>query len=110
MPLLERNNSVPSITGVTSLITRKSRVMLLNSPSNLTGSMLSYNGAISLAEIFVKRDMVVISDEVYEKIVYDDYAHVCMAGIRARTLVVESFSKMYPMTGLRLGYVYGPKS
>ncbi len=96
MPLLEKNSFVPSIQDVTSLITRKSRVMLLNSQSNPTGSMLSYVGAASLAKVAVERDISVISDEVYEKIVYDDNKHVCMAALpemRARTLVVGSFSK-----------------
>jgi aminotransferase len=56
--------------------------------------------------------MIVISDEVYEKIVYDDARHQCMAtfpGMRERTLVINSFSKTYAMTGIRVGFVYGPK-
>ncbi|HDD69796.1 MAG TPA: aminotransferase class I/II-fold pyridoxal phosphate-dependent enzyme, partial [Candidatus Bathyarchaeota archaeon] len=66
----------------------------------------------SLAKIAVERDMIVISDEVYEKIVYDGVKHYRLAtfpGMRERTLVVNSFSKTYAMTGLRVGYVYGPK-
>jgi aspartate/methionine/tyrosine aminotransferase len=65
-----------------------------------------------LAKIAVDRDLIVISDEVYEKIIYDGEEHHCLAsfsGMRERTLVVNSFSKTYAMTGLRIGCVYGPK-
>jgi len=111
-PLLEENDFKPSIDDVMSRITNKSRVMILNYPSNPTGTVLSYDEAVALAKIAVERDMIVISDEVYEKIIYDGARHYCFAtfpGMRERTLVVNSFSKTYAMTGLRLGFVYGPK-
>lgn len=112
MPLLENNGFRPSVHDVTSLVTAKSRVMLLNFPNNPTGAVLSGDEAASMSHIAVERDMIVISDEVYEKIVYDDAKHCCMAtfpGMRERTLVINSFSKTYAMTGLRVGFVYGPK-
>jgi aspartate/methionine/tyrosine aminotransferase len=112
VPLLEGNGFKPSIDDVTSLITNKSRVMILNYPNNPTGTVLSRGEIAALAKIAVERDLIVISDEVYEKIVYDDAEHYCLAafpGMRERTLVVNSFSKTYAMTGLRIGYVYGPK-
>jgi len=112
VPLLEENEFKPSIDDVISLITSKSRVMILNYPNNPTGAVLSYDEVAALAKIAVERDMVVISDEVYEKIIYDDAKHHCLAtlpGMRERTLVVNSFSKTYAMTGLRVGFVYGPK-
>jgi len=65
-----------------------------------------------LSKVAVERDLLVISDEVYEKIIYDSVRHYCIAtfpGMRERTLLVNSFSKSYAMTGLRAGYVYGPK-
>ena len=74
--------------------------------------MLSYEEVAALAKIAVDRDLTVISDEVYEKIVYDGAKHYCLAAfpeMRKRTLVVNSFSKTYAMTGLRVGCVYGPK-
>jgi len=64
--------------------------------------MLSYGTGVSLAKVAVERDMGVISNEVYEKIVYDDNKHICMAtlsGMTAGTLVVGSFSMAYAMTG-----------
>lgn len=111
-PLLEGNGFKPSVDDVTSLITDKSRVIILNYPNNPTGAVLSYDEVAALADVAVERDLVVISDEVYEKIIYDDAKHYCLAtfpGMRERTLVVNSFSKTYAMTGLRVGYIYGPK-
>ncbi|MBS7607713.1 MAG: pyridoxal phosphate-dependent aminotransferase [Candidatus Bathyarchaeia archaeon] len=111
-PLLEDNGFKPSIESVTSRVTERSRVMIVNSPNNPTGMVLSYNEATALAKVAVERDLIVISDEVYEKILYDGTKHYCMAafpGMKERTLVVGSFSKTYAMTGLRIGYIYGPK-
>jgi aspartate/methionine/tyrosine aminotransferase len=112
VPLLEEKEFKPSVEDVTSLITEKSRVMIVNYPNNPTGAVLSYDEVAALAKIAVEHDLIVISDEVYEKIIYDDAKHYCLAtfpGMKERTLVVNSFSKTYAMTGLRVGYVYGPK-
>jgi aminotransferase len=112
IPLLEKNGFKPSIGDVTSLITNRSRVIILNYPNNPTGAILSDEEASALAKIAVDRDLTVISDEVYEKIIYDDKKHTCLAtlpGMRDRTLTVNSFSKSYAMTGLRVGYTYGPR-
>ncbi|MEM3695359.1 MAG: pyridoxal phosphate-dependent aminotransferase [Candidatus Bathyarchaeia archaeon] len=112
IPLLEENGFKPSADDVMSLITDRSRVIILNYPNNPTGATLSFDDAAKLAKIAVERDLIVISDEVYEKILYDGTKHYCLAtfpGMRERTLVVNSFSKTYAMTGLRIGFVYGPK-
>ena len=112
VPLLEENGFKPSIDEVMSLITEKSRVMILNYPNNPTGAVLSRDEVATLAKIAVERDMVVISDEVYEKIIYDNANHHCAATfprMRERTLVVNSFSKTYAMTGLRVGFIYGSR-
>jgi len=112
MPLFEENNFRLNVDVVTSLITDRSRVMILNFPNNPTGSVLSYNDIAGLAKLAVERDLIVISDEVYEKILYDNIKHHCLAtfhGMRDRTIVVNSFSKTYAMTGFRIGYTLGPK-
>lgn len=112
VPLLEERDFKLSVDDVMSLITDKSRVIILNYPNNPTGGILSYGDLAKLAKVIVERDLIVISDEVYEKIVYDGARHYCAAtfpGMRERTLVVNSFSKTYAMTGLRVGYVYGPR-
>lgn len=112
VPLLEKNDFRPSISDVTSLITEKSRVIILNYPNNPTGGVLSYAEVAALARLAFEHNMIVISDEVYERMLYDGAKHYCLATfpeLRERTLVVNSFSKTYAMTGLRVGYVYGPK-
>ncbi|HVP92919.1 MAG TPA: pyridoxal phosphate-dependent aminotransferase [Acidobacteriota bacterium] len=112
VPLLEKNGFKPSIDDVMSLITEKSRVIILNYPNNPTGAVLSFDEMNALAKVAVEHDMIVISDEVYEKILYDGAKHYCaatFAGMRERTLIVNSFSKTYAMTGLRVGFVYGPE-
>lgn len=112
IPVLEKNRFKPTIDDVTSLITKRSRVIIVNYPHNPTGAVLSHDELATLAKIAEERDLIVISDEVYEKIVYDGEKHYCMASfpsMQERTLVVNSFSKTYAMTGLRVGCVYGPK-
>jgi aminotransferase len=112
VPLLAEREFRMSMDDVTSRVTDKSRVIILNYPNNPTGGVISHDEAAALAKIAVERDLIVISDEVYERIVYDGAKHYCFAafpGMRDRTLVVNSFSKTYAMTGLRIGYVYGPR-
>ncbi len=112
IPLLEKNGFAIEKEGVISHITNKSRVIIVNSPNNPTGAAFSYDILSNLAKVANECDLTVISDEVYEKITYDNTRHYCMAsfpGMRDRTIVVGSFSKTYAMTGFRVGYAYGPK-
>jgi len=112
MPALEKNDFKLKEELVISQITKKSRAIIINSPNNPTGTVLSREDLAGLAKLAVECDMLVISDEVYERITYDGVRHLCMAafpGMRERTLVIGSFSKTYAMTGFRVGYVYGPK-
>jgi aminotransferase len=112
VPLFEKDGFKYDAHVVMSRITDKSRVMIVNSPSNPVGQVLSYKEAASIAKIAVERDLIVICDEVYEKIVYDGVKHYSLAtfpGMKERTVVVNSFSKTYAMTGFRIGYAFGPK-
>lgn len=112
IPQDEGKGFKPRIDEFESFITKKSRVMILNYPSNPTGAVLTGNETAALTKVAEENDLIVVSDEVYEKIVYDDTKHHCIAtfpGMKEHTLVVGSFSKTYAMTGLRVGYVYGPK-
>ncbi len=88
------------------------KVLLLNSPSNPTGAVYSKNELQALAEILVKYDILVISDEIYERLVYDNEKHISIASIspemKERTVVINGVSKAYAMTGWRLGYAAGP--
>jgi aspartate/methionine/tyrosine aminotransferase len=90
----------------------RTRVLLINTPWNPTGSVLRRDELESLMTFAAQRDLIVISDEIYEAIIFDGREHVSPASIsreaRNRTIVVNSFSKTYAMTGWRLGYCAGP--
>lgn len=92
-------------------ITPKSRLLILNSPSNPTGGILEEKDLRALAEIIVEKDLICISDEIYEYYLYDGAKHVSIASfneeIKKRTFVVNGTSKSYSMTGLRIGYLAG---
>jgi len=112
MPMLENDGFKPDADTVMSLITKKSRVIIVNSPHNPTGSVLTYDELAELAKLAIENDLIVVSDEVYEKIIYDNTKHYCLAtfpDMRERTIVVNSFSKTYAMTGFRIGYALGPE-
>lgn len=92
------------------VITPKTKAVILCYPSNPLGAVLSMPDAKKLAEVIHRHDLLVISDEVYEKIIFDGRKHFSMAQIpeiRKNVLVVNSLSKTYAMTGWRLGYVVG---
>lgn len=111
MPMYKENGFKPDFDAVTSLVTKKSRVIIINSPNNPTGSVLTYDEIVKLGKLAADNDLTVVSDEVYEKIVYDGAKHYCLAAfpnMRERTIVVNSFSKTYAMTGFRVGCALGP--
>jgi aspartate aminotransferase len=93
-------------------ITKKTRALILNSPSNPTGMLYDRRSLERIAELAVAHDFYVISDEIYEKLVYDNALHISIASlseeIRKRTIVVNGLSKSHAMTGWRLGYAAGP--
>ena len=112
VPMLENNGFKPNLEAVTSLVTKKSRVIIINSPNNPTGSVLTHGELSELAKIAIENNLIVVSDEVYERIIYDGASHYCLAslpGLRDRTIVVNSFSKTFAMTGFRVGCAVGPK-
>lgn len=88
------------------------KVLILNSPSNPTGAVYSRDELAAIAEVCVKHNILVISDEIYERLVYDGVKHVSIASIspeiKERCVVVNGVSKAYAMTGWRLGYAAGP--
>ena len=93
-------------------ITPKTKLFILNSPSNPTGMVYTPDEIAALAKIIVEKDILVVSDEIYEKILYDGAKHVCIGSlgseIFARTIVSNGFAKGYSMTGWRIGYLAGP--
>ncbi|MHB1571242.1 MAG: pyridoxal phosphate-dependent aminotransferase [Solirubrobacteraceae bacterium] len=97
---------------VVARITPRTRVLLLVSPGNPTAGTISPDHVHELAEIACRHDLIVISDEIYEKLLYDDTQHLSigsLAGMAERTITVNGFSKTYCMTGWRCGWVAGPE-
>ncbi len=94
-------------------ITPKSRLLVLNSPNNPSGAIIPKDDLIRIAELVVKYDLTVISDEIYEKIIYDGRENYSIASfsqeLRDRTIIVNGVSKTYAMTGWRIGYAAGPQ-
>lgn len=92
-------------------LTSTTRLLIVNTPNNPTGRVLTRAELGAIATAAAERDLVVLSDEIYEKIVYDHHQHASLAslpGMAERTLTFNGFSKAYAMTGWRLGYVAGP--
>lgn len=90
-----------------ALITPNTKAILTGYPNNPTGAVMSREKLQELAEVARKHDLLVISDEIYDRLVYDDHKHVCFASLpdmRQRTITLGGFSKAYAMTGWRIGY------
>src|SRR5512143_1762029 len=96
-----------------SHITEKTKAIILNSPSNPTGLTYDRRTLENVAEVVLRHKLLVISDEIYEKLVYEGAEHVSIASlggdIKKRTLVVNGLSKSHAMTGWRIGFAAGPK-
>lgn len=101
----------PDWEQVRSLITARTRMIIVNSPHNPTGSLMTAVDLEKLANLVRGTDIVILSDEVYEHILFDGEAHASLSGhaeLAARSIVVSSFGKTYHITGWKIGYVVGP--
>jgi aspartate aminotransferase len=98
---------------IESHITKKTKALILNSPSNPTGLTYDKKNLEMIAEVALKHNLYIISDEIYEKLTYDGFKHISIASldneIKNKTIVVNGLSKAYAMTGWRIGYAAGPK-
>jgi aspartate aminotransferase len=95
------------------VVTSQSKGLILNSPSNPSGAVISPQALREIAAFAVEHDLWVISDEIYGQLVYDDVQQVSIASMpsmRERTIVINGVSKAYAMTGWRIGYAAGPKA
>ncbi len=94
-------------------ITSKTKALIMNSPSNPTGTVYTKQELIKIAEVCKRHDLYIVSDEIYEKLIYDNVEHVSIASLNKdaynRTVVVNGVSKPYSMTGWRIGYIAGNK-
>jgi aspartate aminotransferase len=96
---------------VEAAITSRTRMIVLINPTNPTGTVYSAAELQALAQICIRHDLLVLSDEVYEYITFDGHRHISMAtlpGMRERTITVSAFTKAYAMDGWRQGYVMAP--
>ena len=94
-------------------ITEKTKVFLFNSPSNPTGAVYSKKEILALAEVLKGKDIFVLTDEIYEKIIFDGEEHFSIGTVdflKDKTITVNGVSKAYSMTGWRIGYAGGPKN
>lgn len=109
--LKEENDYQIDLDQIESLITPKTKMLVINTPGNPTGVVQSYETLEKLADIAKRHNLIVVSDEIYEKLVYDGAKHVSIAalpGMKERTITLNGFSKCYSMTGWRLGYAAAP--
>jgi aspartate aminotransferase len=96
-----------------SCVTPRTKAIIVNSPGNPTGATYDRPTLEAIADLALRRDLIIISDEIYEKILYDGARHISIATlgpeVAARTVIVNGVSKAYAMTGWRIGYAAGPK-
>ena len=110
-PLRGENNFHPNLKELKNCITPKTKAILLNSPSNPTGATFDKDELLAIAQLAQEKDLFVISDELYEDIVYDGREHISIAslpGMKEKTISIFGFSKSYAMTGWRLAYLAAP--
>jgi aspartate/methionine/tyrosine aminotransferase len=94
-----------------ALITPRTRLLIINSPANPTGGVLTRRDLERIAELAIEHDLWVLADEIYGRILYDGAEHVSIAslpGMAERTIVLDGFSKTFAMTGWRMGYAIVP--
>jgi len=111
IPLREENEFRMDIQELKSLITDKTKMLIINTPQNPTGGMLTQQDLKDIADLIADRNIVVLSDEIYENIVYEGKSHslTSLPGMREKTIILNGFSKTYAMTGWRAGYGVMPK-
>ncbi len=110
--LAEENDFQIDFDELEGLVTEKTKAIVIINPSNPIGSMFTLETLEKLADFAKKKDILVISDEIYEKIIYGNKKHISMAsldGMKERTITINGFSKTYSMTGFRLAYIAAPE-
>ncbi|MEY2545089.1 MAG: aspartate aminotransferase, partial [Verrucomicrobiota bacterium] len=112
VPTFERNSWKMSAEDFENAMTPRTKMVILNSPSNPAGSVYTREEMQAIVDVAAEEDIYILSDEIYEKLVYDDVQHVSIASLSKEaydlTITVNGFSKSYAMTGWRLGYLAAP--
>lgn len=107
----EENNFKATVPHLEKFVSSRTKILILNSPSNPTGMIYTDDELREIAKFCVKHDLLVISDEIYDHIVFDGRickSIACFDGMKGRTLVINGVSKRYAMTGWRMGFAAGP--
>jgi len=112
VPLLEENEFRMNPDDIKDRITKKTKLIIVNSPQNPTGSVITKYELDDIAELAEEHDVFVVSDEIYSKMTYDTthYSPTARDEAKERTVLLDGFSKYYAMTGWRLGYMVVPQS
>jgi aminotransferase len=111
VPTSEKNNFEISATDIEARVTSRTRMILIGYPANPTGAVMSKDKLAEIAEVALRHNLLVVSDEIYAKLVYDG-EHTCFATLprmKGNTVLLGGFSKAYAMTGWRIGYAAAPK-
>ncbi|MFQ3672678.1 MAG: pyridoxal phosphate-dependent aminotransferase [Aggregatilineales bacterium] len=111
VPTTPETNFTVTAAQIEAAITPRTKAIVIVTPNNPTGTMLSRETLMQIAAVAIRHDLMVVSDEIYEYYRFDGSEHVSMAslpGMRERTITINSFSKSFAMTGLRLGYLAAP--
>ncbi len=110
IPTSQKNGFEINPSDLKKLITEKTKAVLIGYPANPTGAVMSRNKLMEIADIALRNHLIVVSDEIYAKLVYDT-EHTCFAtlpGMKSSTVLLGGFSKAYAMTGWRIGYAAAP--
>ncbi|MCC7495194.1 MAG: aminotransferase class I/II-fold pyridoxal phosphate-dependent enzyme [Fimbriimonadaceae bacterium] len=111
VPTYVEDEFVPRVELLEAAITPRTRAILIGSPSNPTGAVYPLQTMRDIADLAAAHDLILLSDEIYDRLLYDGTAHVCAAalpGARERLILFNGFSKAYAMTGWRVGYACAP--
>src|ERR1017187_6721455 len=106
IPLREERDFSVDVKELASLITDRTRLIILNSPHNPTGGVLTKKDILEIAEAIGDRNILILSDEIYSRLIYDGdhFSIMSVPGFKERTILLDGFSKTYAMTGWRMGY------
>lgn len=111
VPTTLETNFTITAAALEAAITPRTRALIVVTPNNPTGTVLPEHVLLEIAELVKRRNLLVISDEIYEYYTFGEHRHISMAslpGMKERTITINSFSKSFAMTGMRLGYIAAP--
>jgi len=112
VPTFEKDDFALDVAEIEKRITAKTRMFVLVSPNNPTGAVTPPEAIRAIAELAIRRDLIIVADEIYAQLIYAPNEHLSIAtldGMRERTITLNGFSKTYSMTGWRIGYLAAPR-